>query len=106
MDESQPPAQPREGIDDIVPFVYEQLRAIAHRRLSARGRTSTISTTALVHEAYLKLVNPSNATWQDRSHFFAVASTAMRHVLLDRAKARLAVKRGGEQRQVSLDDDI
>lgn len=94
----------RQGsLERLVPLVYDQLRAIAHRRLGARGG-GTLSTTELVHEAYLKLVDQSHAHWQDRAHFLALASVAMRHVLVDRAKARAAVKRGGGQRRVSFEE--
>ena len=78
-------------LDDLVAFAYQELRAIAHGRLAARGGNGTLSTTALVHEAYLKLADQSPSKWRDRSHFFAVASLAMRHVLVDRAKARHAL---------------
>jgi RNA polymerase sigma factor (TIGR02999 family) len=94
----------RESLDRLLPLVYQELRAMAHRQLAARGRGGTLQTTALVHEAYLKLVDQSRAEWRDRAHFLAVASIAMRHVLVDRAKARLALKRGGEFRRITLDD--
>jgi RNA polymerase sigma factor (TIGR02999 family) len=68
------------------------------------GRDGTLSTTALVHEAYLKLVDQSRAGWNDRSHFLALASLAMRHVLVDRARERDTLKRGGERRRITLDD--
>jgi len=77
---------------------------MAHRQLAAHGRGGTLQTTALVHEAYLKLVDQSRADWRDRAHFLAVASIAMRHVLVDRARARLALKRGGAQRHVTFDE--
>lgn len=77
---------------------------MAHRHLGAGGRGGTLQTTALVHEAYLKLVDQSRAEFNDRAHFLAVASIAMRHVLVDRARARLAVKRGGEFRRITLDE--
>ncbi len=77
---------------------------MAHRQLAARGRGGTLQTTALVHEAYLKLVDQSRADWRDRAHFLAVASIAMRHVLVDRAKARLALKRGGALRRITFDE--
>ena len=92
------------AVDQLVPLLYQELRAIAHRQLVARAQGATLSTTALVHEAYLKLVDQSRAAWRDRAHFLAVASLAMRHVLVDRAKARRALKRGGERRRLSLDD--
>lgn len=85
---------------------YAELRAIAHARLVARGAGGTLSTTALVHEAYLKLVDHSPSKWRDRAHFFAVASLAMRHVLVDFAKARVTLKRGGARRRITLDDDV
>jgi RNA polymerase sigma factor (TIGR02999 family) len=94
----------RESLDRLVPLVYNELRAIAHRHLAAMGHGATLQTTALVHEAYLKLVDQSRAGWQDRAHFLALASLSMRHVLVDQAKARGALKRGGERRQITLDD--
>ena len=94
----------RGTLDRLLPLVYDELRAIAHRHL-ARDPGGTLQTTALVHEAYLKLVDQSNAQWRDRAHFFALASVAMRHVLINRAKARLSLKRGGVRRPVTLDDD-
>ena len=95
----------RESLDRLLPLVYEELRAIAHRQLAARGRGGTMQTTALVHEAYLKLVDQSHAQWKDRAHFLALASLAMRHILVDRAKARVALKRGGEQKRITLDEE-
>ena len=92
------------AIDHLVPVLYQELRIIAHRQLAARARNGTLSTTALVHEAYLKLVDQSRADWRDRAHFLAVASLAMRHVLVDRAKARATLKRGGARRRITLDD--
>jgi RNA polymerase sigma factor (TIGR02999 family) len=92
----------RESLDRIVPLVYSELRAIAHRQLRARG--GTLDTTGLVHEAYLKLVDQSRANWRDRSHFLALAAVAMRHVLVDRAKARASLKRGGGRIHVTLDE--
>ena len=94
-----------EPLDRLVPIVYGELRAIAHRQLGIGGRGGTLSTTALVHEAYMKLVDQPRVQWRDRTHFFAVAALAMRHVLVDRAKARRRLKRGGGQHHVSLDDE-
>ena len=95
----------RQGsLERLLPLVYGELRAIAHRQLGVRGGRGTFSTTELVHEAYLKLVDQSHAEWRDRAHFLALASVAMRHVLVDRAKARAALKRGGGRRQVSFDE--
>ena len=92
------------SLDRLVPLLYDELRAIAHRQLGVRGWGGTLSTTELVHEAYLKLVDQSQAEWRDRAHFLALASVAMRHVLVDRAKARAALKRGGGRRRVSFDE--
>ena len=93
------------AIDRLLPLVYEELRIIAHRQLAARGGGNTLQTTALVHEAYLKLVDQSRAGWRDRVHFLALAAVAMRHVLVDRAKARAALKRGGGLRRIPLDGE-
>ena len=93
-------------LDDVVTLTYQDLRAIAHRRLAARARGGTLSTTALVHEAYLKLSDHSRGRWQDVSHFLALASVAMRHVLVDRAREAAALKRGGERRRITLDEDV
>jgi RNA polymerase sigma factor (TIGR02999 family) len=94
----------QESLDDLVAVAYDELRAIAHARLAWRGAGGTLSTTALVHEAYLKLADQSSSKWRDRSHFFAVASLAMRHVLVDFAKARVTLKRGSARRRITLDD--
>ena len=94
------------SLDQVVALTYIELRAIAHRRLAARGRQGTLSTTALVHEAYLKLVDQSRAGWQDLAHFRALASLAMRHVLVDRARVHSTYKRGGGQAAVTFDEEI
>jgi RNA polymerase sigma factor (TIGR02999 family) len=103
------PAEVRSGradtLDRIMPIVYEHLRVIARHQIARRGGGGTLSTTGLVHEAYLKLVAQSRLTWSDRAHFFALASVAMRHVLVDRAKARLARKREGGLHRVTLDNE-
>jgi len=88
-----------------MPVVYEQLRVIARHQRAVRDGGGTLSTTGLVHEAYLKLVDQSRVAWRDRAHFFALASVAMRHVLVDRARARLMQKREGGFRRVTLDDE-
>ena len=95
----------RDTLDRLMPEVYEQLRAMAHRQLAIREQGATLSTTGLVHEAYLKLVDQSHIAFGDRAHFFALASVAMRHVLVDRARARLTQKRDGGLPPVTLDDE-
>src|SRR5512138_696393 len=94
-----------ESLDELVSIAYQEMRAIAHRRLRALAPGGTLSTTALVHEAYLKLADGSRLAAHDRAHFLAVASLAMRHVLVDRARERNALKRGGIRQRITLDDD-
>ncbi len=96
----------RDSLDRLMPAVYDELRAIARRQLARRGEDGMLSTTGLVHEAYLKLVDQSRVAWRDRSHFFALASVAMRHVLVDRARARLAQKREGGLHRITLDSEL
>lgn len=86
-----------------MPLVYDELRCVAHQRLVGYRPGDTLNTTALVHEAYLKLVNQQDVDWKDRAHFFALASRAMRFILVDYARARTAEKRGGPRPDVSLD---
>jgi len=92
------------SIDEFVPVLYQELRRIAHRHLLNHGGRGTLATTALVHEAYLKLVDQSRAEWRDRIHFLALAAVAMRHILTDRARARVRLKRGGTRRRVTFDE--
>ncbi|MDX1394385.1 MAG: sigma-70 family RNA polymerase sigma factor [Gemmatimonadota bacterium] len=96
----------REAFERLIPLVYEDLRRIARRRLAAEQSGHTLSTTAVVHEAYVKLVDQATATWQDRAHFFAVAARVIRHVLVDHARARKAAKRGGDAVRIPLSDDL
>lgn len=91
------------ALDRLVPLIYGDLRALAHRQLAARRRGQTLSTTGLVHEAYLKLAAKKGG-WRDRGYFFAVAARAMRHVLIDYVKGRLRQKRGGGAPHVTLDE--
>ncbi|HET7459582.1 MAG TPA: ECF-type sigma factor [Gemmatimonadaceae bacterium] len=96
----------RDSLERLVPLLYEQLRVIAHRQLGRRPNGGTLQTTELVHEAYLKVAaHASGEATPDRAHFLALASLAMRHVLVDRARARKSVRRGGERRAVTLDVD-
>jgi RNA polymerase sigma factor (TIGR02999 family) len=91
--------------DDLLPVVYGELRRLAHRQLTAERAGHTLNTTALVHEAYLRL-GLDRISWHDRAHFFAVAARAMRRVLIDYAEARRAAKRGGGAAHVTLDETV
>jgi RNA polymerase sigma factor (TIGR02999 family) len=93
-----------DAMDRLVPLVYGELTRIAHRQLGLEATGHTLSTTALVHEAYLRLVDQRRAQWADRVQFFAVAAHAMRRVLVDHARRHRALRRGGAHRHsVSLD---
>jgi RNA polymerase sigma-70 factor, ECF subfamily len=87
----------------LIPLVYEELHRVAEHRLRLERRDHTLQPTALVHEAYLKLVAQRDANWQSRAHFFAVASHLMRRILVDYARGRLRAKRGGKQAKLPLD---
>jgi len=90
----------------LVPIVYEELRAIARRQLARERTVGSLQTTALVHEAYLRLVDDARVTAKGKAYFFAAASRAMRQVLVDQARRRGAQKRGGDQAVVSLSDAL
>jgi len=93
------------ALDRLFPLVYEQLCRLAHRQLGSEASGHTLSTTALVHEVYLKLVGQTGAAWQDRAYFFAVAAGAMRRILVDHARRYRAARRGGAERtRVALDE--
>jgi RNA polymerase sigma factor (TIGR02999 family) len=92
------------ALDELLPLVYDELRRQARRYMRAQPAGHTLQTTALVHEAYLRLVDQSAVEWKSRAHFFGVASKAMRSILVDHARARNAAKRGGSARAITLDD--
>lgn len=92
------------ALDQLFPRVYDELRRIAHQRLGRERSDHTLGTTALVNEAYLKLVDQTRAQWADRAHFFAVAARVMRRILVDYARRHQAKKRGGEVEPVTFDD--
>jgi RNA polymerase sigma factor (TIGR02999 family) len=94
------------ALDRLLPLIYEELRRIARRQLRQQRAGHTLNTTALVHEAYLKLVDQRCVGWQDRAHFFAVAACAMRHILINHARRHATAKRGGRWRRVPLDDAV
>src|SRR3989449_3437198 len=91
-----------EALDRLIPIVYDELRRIAHGQLRHEHAGHTLSTTALVHEAYLKLVNIHQVEWRDRAHFFAMAARLMRRILIDYARGKRREKRGGDAVQVQL----
>ena len=96
----------REAVDKLLPLVYEQLRTLAHRqRLRWQGE-DTLNTTALVHEAYMKLAEGADLDLQSRLHFMRVAARAMRYILLDHAKAKKRQKRGGDKQRVPFDEAL
>jgi RNA polymerase sigma factor (TIGR02999 family) len=92
------------ALDRLTPHVYRTLRRIAGNQLKNERAGDSMQATALVHEAYLELIDVSNVNWQHRAHFFAVSAQIMRHILLDRARRRVAAKRGGPAERVSLDE--
>ena len=93
----------REAMNRLLPLVYDQLRAMAGGLFRYQSPGQTLQPTALVHEAYLKLVDQTNPQWKSRAHFMAVAAMAMRQILTDAARARRAQKRGGDWQRVTLD---
>ena len=96
----------RRAAGDLLPLVYDELRRLAARRLARESPGQTLQPTALVHEAYLRLVGPADGKpWDGRGHFFAAAAEAMRRIVLDRARDRKRLKRGGGRRRDSLDLD-
>jgi RNA polymerase sigma factor (TIGR02999 family) len=105
-DPSHDGARGREGVDEFVPLVYDQLRRLARRHLRGERAEHTLTTTALVHEAYVKLAVLDRLSWKSPSHFLAVASQAMRRILVDYAVARKTHKRGGLRQQVPLTEGI
>ncbi len=94
----------RGAFDQLVPMVYDELRRIARRHLRRNDRGQTLDTTGLVHEAYLKLAGQKGLRLEDRGHFLAVAACAMRQIIISRARARMADKRGGGKAPVTLDE--
>ena len=94
----------RQATDELMPLVYEELRQLADRFLAAEKRGATLQPTALVHEAYLRLVGSDRTSWENRAHFFGAAARAIRRILVDRARARRAARRGGD-RPLRLDTD-
>ncbi len=92
-------------VDQLIPVVYDRLRALAHQRLAAAPGEHSLNTTGLVHEAYLRFVESAGPTFQSRDHFLAIAARVMRNVLVDHVRARVADKRGGGAALLELRED-
>lgn len=90
--------------DELMPLVYEELRRLAHRYMGRERKGHTLQTSGLVNEAYLRLIDQSQVHWQNRAHFFGIAAQMMRRILVDYARSRGYAKRGGDARQVSLEE--
>ena len=93
-------------VDDILPLIYGELRSLANNYLRRERSDHTLQPTALVHEAYLKLIDQTQVKWQNRAHFFGIAANVMRRILVDHARQRNAEKRGAEFQKFSLDENV
>ena len=92
----------QQALEELLPLIYDELRRLAHNFLYRERPGHTLQTTALAHEAYLKLIDQESVHWQNRAHFFAIAAQAMRRILIDSARRHAAQKRGGAREKVSL----
>ncbi len=93
-----------QAADQLLPLVYAELRRLAAHKMASESPGQTLQPTALVHEAWLKLVGQQSRKWQDRNHFFAAAAEAMRRILVDNARRKRTLRHGGGQQRVELDD--
>jgi len=100
---SAPDAAGLAALEQLVPVVYDELRRLAHRHLERESTGHTLTTTDLVHQAYLQLAGQTRTQWQSKSHFMAVAAIAMRRILVDHARAHASAKRGGALRRVPIE---
>ena len=91
---------------ELFSLVYQELRRLAHRYMFGENPGNTLQTTALVNEAYLRLIDRKHADWQNRAHFFGFSAQVMRHILVDIARSKNYQKRGGEVRKVALDENL
>ena len=96
----------QQALTKLIPLVYDELRRLAQRYMAQERPDHTLQTTALVHEAYLRLVDLNNVRWQNRAHFFGVSAQLMRHILVDYARNQHAAKRGGANLKLSLDEAV
>jgi len=95
-----------EAADELLPLVYEALRRLAAKKMSQESPGHTLQPTALVHEAYIRLVGSEDQNWRGRTHFFAAAAEAMRRILIDRARRKKAVRHGGSHQRIGLDNVV
>lgn len=96
----------KQAFDRLMPYVYGELRRLAHAYMRRQRTDHTLQTTALVNEAYMRLIDSSQIRWQDRNHFFAMSARLMRRILVDFARAKNAQKRGGGDHKVTLDEEM
>ena len=94
------------GVSDLLPQVYDELRRLARRYMARERPGQSLQATALVHEAFLRLLKEKRQPWRNRTHFFAIAANSMRRILVERARARAAAKRGGSRVRVTIGEDI
>jgi RNA polymerase sigma factor (TIGR02999 family) len=94
------------ALEKLIPVVYDELRRIAHHQMRKEKSDHTLQTTALVNEAYLRLVGMDEVRWQDRAHFFAISSRLMRRILVDFARSRQYLKRGGKLQHITFDENL
>lgn len=94
------------AVDKLLPLIYEELRCLAAQKLSQERPGQTLQATALVHEAYIRLVEAESQNWDSRRHFFAAAAEAMRRILIENARKKKSLKRGGDRQRVTLDESI
>jgi len=94
------------ALEHLTPLVYNELHRLARRHMSRESESQTLQTTALIHEAYLRLVEFESVRWEDRAHFFAVCSQLMRRILIDLARKRHSIKRGGHERKLTLEEGL
>ena len=95
-----------EARDELMPLVYDELHRLAHRYMNRERPGHTLQTSALVNEAFIRLIDQKDVDWQNRAHFFGLAAQMMRRILVDHARSRQYLKRGGDARQVSLDETM
>lgn len=96
----------KQALDKLMPFVYEELRRLAGHYMRNQPKNHTLQTTALVNEAYLRLIDSSQVRWQNRTHFFAISAQLMRRVLVDFARTKNAKKRGGDEQKITFDEAL